>query len=362
MKGLSENYEPGERQRLILKAIVEEHIRSGEPVGSKLLAERLQIPLSSATIRNVMAELENEGLLEKPHTSAGRVPSTSGYRFYVNYLMKSYELSARERSQLEGATDNKLVGIDELLKNASHSVSELTNYTALAIKPRNKRVLAISFKLLPMNDYGVLIVIHTSVGVVKSRFVEMGFKVSDEIASKLEAVLNEELTGIAISDVSASKVADMEAKLGNIAPLLVPLMRAFMEEVGTLGGGELRVEGMDRLLQYPEYSSLEQFRGVLGVLEKKDYILNVVSGVQSDAVNVFIAPEGEDDRMSGSSMVFKTITEKDRPIAAIGVLGPCRMDYSKVISAVDYLSEKVSDAIRGGAVLQNSNDDNGDDE
>lgn len=355
-----ENYDQlGERQKLILKAIVEEHIRSGEPVGSKFLVDRLPMSLSSATIRNVMAELENGGFIEKPHTSAGRVPSTKGYRFYVNFLMHSYELTQSEQQQLASAAAGKsIVGIDELLKSASHTVSELTNYTALAIKPRNKRVMAIGFKLLPMNDFGVLTVIQTSVGIVKSRFVEMGFKVSEEIAVRLEEALNEFLVGVAVTDVSAKLVSDMEARLGTISPLLVPIMRAFMEEIGTLNGGELRIDGMERLLQYPEYSSLEQFRGVLGLLEKKDYILNVVSGAQSDAVNVFIAPESEENRMSGSSIIFKTITENDRPVAAIGVLGPCRMEYSKVISAVEFLSEKVSDAIKDGAVLKDPFDGN----
>ena len=343
--------ELGDRQRMILKAIIEEHVDSGEPVGSKLLVERLPVSLSSATVRNVMAELENKGFLEKPHTSAGRVPSAKGYRYHVNFLMSNYQLTPNERDQLEGAAvGNSLVGIDELLKSASRTVSELTNYTALAIKPKNKRVTAVNFKLLPMNDYGVLMVMQTSVGIVKSRFVETGFKISEELSAKLEETLNAHLDGIAIPDIDAQRVKNMELQLGNAAPLLIPLMRAFMEEIGTLNGGELRIEGVDRLLQYPEYSSLEQVRGILGLLEKKDYILNVVSGAQQDAVNVFISPESEDNRMSGSSIIFKTITEKDRSVAAIGVLGPCRMDYPKVIRAVEYLTEKVEEAISTGAL------------
>ena len=347
-----------ERRAMILKAIVEEHIRSGEPVGSKFLAERLPVALSSATIRNVMADLEIEGFIEKPHTSAGRIPSTLGYRYYVNCLMNGYDLTVAEQKTLEGAaTGNSLVGIDQLLKNASHTVSELTNYTALAIKPRNKRVMALNFKLLPMNDYGVLMVIQTSVGVVKSRFVETGFTVSEELAIKLEGTLNAHLVGVATDDVSFALIKEMEARLGNAAPILIPLMRAFMEEIGTLNGGELRIEGVDRLLQYPEYSSLAQVRGILGMLEKKDYILNVVSGAQLDAVNVFISPESEGDHMQGSSIVFKTITDKERPVAAIGVLGPCRMDYSKVISAVEFMTDKVETAIRGGALSEPSKGD-----
>ena len=361
---MNERDELDERPGLILKAIVEEHVRSGEPVGSKVLAEKYFQNISSATIRNVMAELESGGYIEKPHTSAGRIPSTFGYRYYVNKLMNGYSLTTAEQEKLSGATGgNSLVGLDQLLKNASRTVSELTNYTALAIKPRNKRVTALNFKLLPMNGYGVLAVIQTSIGVVKSRFVETGFTVSEDLATKLEEAMNDALVGVATTDVSVKHVKQMEERLGNASPILIPLMRAYMEEIGTLNGGELSIEGVDRLLQYPEYSSLEQVRGILGLLEKKDYILNVVSGAQLDAVNVFISPESDGNTMQGSSMIFKTITEKDRPIAAIGVLGPCRMDYSKVISTVEFLTDKVETAIRNGtageltADIQNTYED-----
>lgn len=338
--------ELGERRSMILKAVVEAHIRSGEPVGSKLLAEMLPVTLSPATIRNVMAELEKLGYLEQPHTSAGRIPSSKGYRVYVNELMNGYSLSSSEQSEIERAASKRLVGIDNLLRGAAETVSNLTNYTALAVKPRHRSVLVLSFKLLPMNDFGVLMVMQTSVGIVKTRFVEVGFKVSEEMPVRLEETLNRFLTGISVEDVSAAVVSEMEKELSVYAPLLIPIMRAFMEEIGTLNGGELRMEGVDKMLKYPEYSNLESLKGLLGLLEKKDYILNVVSGARSDEVNIYIGPESEDEHLKGTSLVFRTISENNIPVAAIGVIGPCRMDYPKVISTVEYLSDKISDAIK----------------
>jgi len=335
-----------ERQRMILKAIIDAHVDSGEPVGSKLLAQELPVSLSSATIRNVMSELERLGYLEQPHTSAGRVPSGKGYRLYVNSLMNGYSLSNEEKAQLDSTASTQLVGIDTLLKGAAETVSRLTDYTALAVKPRHRRVLVISYKLLPMNDYGVLMIMQTSVGIVKTRFIEMGFKISEDMSFKLETALNEHLTGVSVEDVTPALVSEMEKELSVLAPLLIPIMRAFMEEIGTLNGGELRVEGMNKMLKYPEYSNLENVKGLLGVLEKKDYILNVVSASQNDAVNVYISPEGENETLKGTSLVFKTVTENDRPVAAIGVIGPNRMDYPKVISTVDYLTDKIKDAIK----------------
>ncbi len=338
--------ELNERQRMILKAVVSSHIEIGEPVGSKLLAEQIPVSLSSATIRNVMADLESLGYLEHPHTSAGRVPTSKGYRLYVNSLMNGYSLSESEQMQIEATASKRLIGIDGLLKDAAKTVSGLTNYTALAVKPRHRSVLVMNFKLLPMNDFGVLMVMQTSVGIVKTRFVEVGFKVSEEMSVKLEENLNRFLTGISVEDVNASLVAEMERSLSVYAPLLIPIMRAFMEEIGTLNGGELTMEGMDKMLKYPEYSNLESLKGLLGLLEKKDYILNVVSGAQNDAVNIYIGPESEEEHLKGSSLVFKTITENDHPVAAIGVIGPCRMDYPKVVSTVEYLSDKISDALK----------------
>ena len=335
-----------ERQRLILKAIVDAHIQSGEPVGSKLLAEELPISLSSATIRNVMSELEKLGYLEQPHTSAGRVPSGKGYRLYVNSLMHGYSLSSEEREALDSSASTQLVSMDNLLRGAAQTVSRLTDYTALAVRPRHRRVLVMSFKLLPMNDYGVLMIMQTSVGIVKTRFIEMGFKVSEDMSFKLETALNDHLAAVSVEDVTPTLIAQMENQLSVLAPLLIPIMRAFMEEIGTLNGGELRVEGMNKMLKYPEYSNLENVKELLGVLEKKDYILNVVSASQNDAVNVYISPEGENDNLKGTSLIFKTITENDLPVAAIGVIGPNRMDYSKVISTVDYLTDKIKGAIK----------------
>ena len=340
------NSELTERQRMILKAVVDAHVQSGEPVGSKLLANELPVTLSSATIRNVMSELEKLGYLEQPHTSAGRIPSGKGYRLYVNSLMRGYDLTKDEQEQLDSTTSTQLISMDSLLKGAAETVSRLTNYTALAVKPRHRRVLVLNYKLLPMNDYGVLMIMNTSIGIVKTRFVEMGFKVSEDMSFQLEAALNEHLTNISVEDVTPTLVATIESRLSVIAPLLIPIMRAFMEEIGTLNGGELRIEGMNKMLKYPEYSNLENVKGLLGVLEKKDYILNVVSASQNDAVNVYISPESENENLHGTSLVFKTVTENDIPVAAIGVIGPNRMDYPKVISTVDYLTDKIKGAIK----------------
>ena len=335
-----------ERQKMILKAVIDAHVRSGEPIGSKLVAEMLPISLSTATIRNVMNELERLGYLEQPHTSAGRVPSGLGYRLYVGSLMSGYSLSETEKQTLDTTVSTQLIGVDGLLRGAAQTISEMTDYTALAIKPRHRRVLVMSFKLLPMNDYGVLMIMQTSVGIVKTRFVEMGFKVSEDISVKLETALNTHLACVSIEDVTPTLIAEMEHELTVIAPLLIPIMRAFMEEIGTLGGGALTVEGINKMLRYPEYSSLESITGLLGALEKKDYILNVVSASQNDAINVYISPEGENEQFKGTSLVFKTVTENNLPVAAIGVIGPCRMDYPKVISTVDYMTDKIKDAIK----------------
>lgn len=335
-----------ERQRLILKAIIDAHVRSGEPVGSKLLAQDERLSLSSASIRNVMSDLERLGYLEQPHTSAGRIPSGKGYRYYVSSLMNTYSLSGDEKNQLDSAPTVQLLGLDTMLRGVAETASRFTDYTALAVKPRMRRTLVLSYKLLPMNDYGILMVMQTSVGIVKTRFIEMGFKVSEDMAFKLQSALNDHLTGVSVEDVTPALIKEMENELSVLTPLLIPIMRAFMEEIGTLNGGELRIEGMNRMLRYPEYSNLENVKGLLGALEQKDYILSVVSSSQNDGVNVFVSPEDEDSALKGTSLVFKTVTENERPVAAIGVIGPCRMDYPKVISTVEYLTDKLKDAIK----------------
>ncbi|MBR4881859.1 MAG: heat-inducible transcription repressor HrcA, partial [Clostridia bacterium] len=182
-----------ERKKLILQAIIDAHISGGEPVGSKYLTQNLPISISSATIRNEMAELEEMGLLEQPHTSAGRVPSEYGYRFYVNSLMKGYEMTMKELDELNRLTKSKQEKLDKILESAAKLMGNMTNYTALAFKGNTPTTVITQFKTMRMGAGKFLLVMMTSDENVQTKVINHGFEVSDESLTLLETVLNKYL-------------------------------------------------------------------------------------------------------------------------------------------------------------------------
>lgn len=334
--------ELSDRKKMILKAIIDEHIKSGEPVGSKFLTESLPMKVSSATIRNEMAELEEMGFLEQPHTSAGRVPSEFGYRFYVDSLMKNYEMTMTELNELSELTKTKKAKIDEILDSAAKLMGNVTNYTALAFRGDERNMTISQFKVVPMSEEKFLLVMITNDEIVKNKVVRHTNPLTPEALQRIETVLNTYLCGVSLDGVTLSLVAEMEKAVGSEASAVIsPIVMGVYDTINEQSDAELKFAGVDRLLQYPEYSDISKFRQLLGVLEKKNDFLDIVSHSKKDEINIYIGSENSVDVMNNSTLIFRTITKDDKVVGAIGVIGPYRMDYSKVISTVDYLSENI---------------------
>ena len=331
-----------ERKKMILKAIVEAHIRDGEPVGSKTLTKS-GISFSPATIRNEMAELEDMGYLEQPHTSAGRIPSEQGYRLYVNGLMQPTALTAVERSELSGMAQSKMTELDQLLDRATKLISELTNYTSIAVRPRQTTVTVRHFKLVHLTDNTFLLVMITSAEIVKTKQIRTDLTVTAGMLERLELGLNLYVAAKTPDQITLPVIMELEERLSDLTPLINPIIRCVYEVISELDGGELKLEGMNRLLQYPDYSDMNQLKELLGTLENKEELLNLISSSDRDKVNVLIGSENEVDVMHNSSLVFKTVKRGGRVVGALGVIGPTRMDYSRVITAVEQLAESIED-------------------
>lgn len=332
-----------DRKKLILKAVIEAHIETGEPVGSKLLTTNKQIMLSSATIRNEMAELEEMGYLEQPHTSAGRIPSEKGYRFYVDTLMEDYQLTSSELSLLNSLLSGRLSAMDKIVEKASSVMAALTNYTSLAIRPRPKKVVILRFKTLLLGDYDFLLIMITSSSVVNTKNIRTHQPVDARQLELLEAALNRFMCGVDINDITLPMIMQMEIAAGRAAPLVNFVIKCVYDFVSELND-EIDFDGVNRLLQYPEYSDdMELLRDMLRLFERKEDIINIVAGGRRDATNIYIGSENRVDEMKSSTIVFKTIMARGRPVGAIGVIGPCRMDYPKVVTTLEYLTGHLSD-------------------
>ncbi len=335
-----------DRKKQILKAIIDAHIADGEPVGSKYLMERGQIPCSSATIRNEMAELEAMGYLEQPHTSAGRIPSERGYRFYVDSLVEHYAMTAREIYQINELLKEKMAELDHILLTASKVASNLTNYTAFAIKPRASRISVRRFDVVYLDDATFIVVLVTSGGRVKTKTVRLSDMppISQGVTDLLAAVCNEHLHDLSANEITLPIMIEMEKAMGDRAPLVSVTVKVIYEAMSELDEGELKVSGMDRLLEYPEFSDPDRMKEMLGAIEDKDEILRMVSAPEREGengVNVVIGSESAVKVMDHSALVYKPIVKDGRTVGAIGVLGPSRMDYAKVLATLEGISGNI---------------------
>jgi len=341
-----ENRGLSERKKQILKAIVDAHIEGGGPVGSKYILQNQQLTCSSATIRNEMAELEELGYLEQPHASAGRVPSELGYRFYVDSLIERYAMTTNEIAQINHLLKAKMGELDQILLAASNLASNLTNYTGFAVKPRAQAVSISKFDTIYLEPDHFILVAVTSSGAVKSKHIRSEQPVSQAAVARLETVLNAHLVGLSADCITLPIMMKMETQMGADASIVGATVKAIYSMIGELDAGEMRVSGIDRLLQYPEYSDVGQLQELLGTLEKKEDILNLVSRTDSKDVNVVIGSESEVKVMNNSALVFKPIVQDGRTVGAIGVLGPRRMDYAKVLATLEGLSGNIADLMQ----------------
>ena len=339
LMGRDEEVLLSDRKKKILKAIIDAHIAYGEPVGSKYLAQDAGLNCSSATIRNEMAELEALGLLEQPHTSAGRVPSELGYRYYVNALLRHYRMTTDEIEQINRTLRQKVSEMDGILAEASRLASRITNYTGFSVKPRAVGRSVEKFEGIYRDPRNFVLVMLLDDGSVKTRNIRLSFSFGEEDTGRLVAALNELISGVTVEQIALPRIRELERRMGSVSAVVHPIVSAIYDTLAEDVGGDLQVEGVNRLLQYPEYADVGELRSVMDLLETKEPLLDVIStGRDSRDVNVYIGSENNVKVMSNSTLVFKTVRRDGRVVGAIGVIGPRRMDYAKVISTIDELA------------------------
>ena len=337
--------ELSERKKQILKAIVDAHIQMGEPVGSKYLTQSQQFSCSSATIRNEMAELEGLGYLEQPHTSAGRVPTEAGYRFYVDTLIERYRFNAAEIERLRQTIRARQAEMKSIIETGAKLASSMTNYTALAVQSKTVNVTASRFEIMRLDAHNLVLVVMTSDGSVKTRHLKMPFETSADGVAVLSEIMNNNLTGLGADDISLPIMMEIEKRMGPNDYIVSPIIKAVCEELTSFEGGQLSVEGLSRLLAYPEYADAGRAKALLAMLEEKDDVVRLIdsAGAADGDLHVFIGSENTVKIMEGSTLVLKALKGSGGTMGAIGIIGPVRMDYTKVISVLDNLTSQIVD-------------------
>lgn len=345
------------RQSLILRTVVEAYIDNGEPVGSKYLCECGRFTCSSATIRNEMAELENQGYLEQPHTSSGRVPTEAGYRFYVDSLLETYNSTASDVERIKNALKEKRAELDQILTQASRLASSLTNYTGLAVRPGQRAGAFCRYEAICLSPRSLLLVMINPDGTAKTRNLRTDFDIDKTDAEALARTLNSCIVGLSASDITLPLMMRMEEMCAPSSQLVSMAVKCIYETATEKSDGDVRIEGVNRLLEYPEYSDTESIAGLLGLGDSKNALLELVRDTgdgeldNGDDVKILIGSENGLDALGSSALVFKTVKRGGKVVGAVGVIGPRRMKYQNVISMVDSLASGINELIGDDMLL-----------
>ena len=328
-----------DRKKQILRAIVDSYIRTAEPVGSKTISQMPGMDFSPATIRNEMADLTSMGLLEQPHTSAGRVPSAAGYRLYVDELMQSYRLSMDETKTINQAMEVKMQEVDKMISQVGKLVSKMTDLPAYAVAARSSQRTVKRFDLILAEAGSFILVVMLSDNQVQNKLIRLPLDVSQEDLRLLSAVLNASLTELTADEITPELLAKVTRSAAGAASL-VPVIVDYTVELLKKTHSEVYMTGQAKLLGQPEYHDVEKAQEVLTSLDE-DVISNLPATLSSGTTQILVGPENVAKELKDSSVVITKFDIGDGMQGMIGVVGPTRMDYAKITARLSYFAENL---------------------
>ena len=336
-----------ERKKKLLEIIIEEYTATAEPVGSLKLAKDLG--LSSATIRNEMAALEKLGLLEQPHTSAGRIPTTEGYRWYVDQIISEKTLLPKEKASIDKMLSNDVVKFENLIKEATQVLSRLTNYASIAVSPEIDDCTVEEIKLVKLGTNKLMIILLADNGMVKETVITNENQIPDENVQIFNNYLNYKLRGMNFRDIYDNITPYIENELNNINDNIVPLII----ELNNLltNKAEVIVDGASNMLALPELKKSETLEKFLNVIETKDILKELTKTGYDGNINVYIGQETSIDDLKDFTIITYKQKINEKEVGTIGIIGPKRMDYKKVIPTIKYIGDMLQEKMerkRGG--------------
>lgn len=337
-----------DRKLRILQAIIDDYIFSAEPVGSRTIAKKHELGLSSATIRNEMADLEEMGFLEQPHTSSGRVPSDKGYRLYVDQLMKATELSEGEIEKIRNAMDIRINELSQIIRNASVVMSQFTKYTSMAVTPQIKRSVLKAVQVVPIEPGKALVIVVTDSNIVRNNLVRIPEKTTPDFLIQVSNMLNDKLKGYTLEMLKNNFLNSGAEQLTSLPyDLMKPILDGIEDLIKLIDQPEIYLEGTTNILNFPEFKEVQKAKEFLNILDEKKImseILNSTSGNKNEII-IQIGNENVIEGIKDCSIVTASYSIDDYVIGAIGIIGPTRMDYSKVVSSMNYIRNKINQEI-----------------
>ena len=340
-----------ERKKTILRAIVSNYLETGEPVGSRTISKYYDLNLSSATIRNEMADLEEMGYIVQPHTSAGRIPTDAGYRFYVDRLMEEKEEVEEVKSSLLERVDR----MELLLKQVAKVLASNTNYATMVTAPHYNKT--VKFIQLSQVDIGSLLaVIVVDGNIIKNQMIAVDIGLDNEDILKFNILLNSFLQGASLEDINLEMIQEMKKQAGDYGIILDQIFQGIVEAIHEANELEIYTSGATNILKYPELGDISRTSELLEKFEDKSelsHMLEETANQQESGIQVYIGEETPVQNMQDCSLVTATYKMPEGAKGTIGIIGPKRMDYKKVVSTLKNLTVELDEIFKKGKGVNN---------
>jgi len=334
-----------DREKAILRFVIHQFILTANPVGSRNVSKKYDMGLSPASIRNVMADLEELGYLNHPHTSAGRVPTDKGYRVYVDSLMDPPRLEEKVKQIIDANFGSAASETEDLLKITSSILSELTNQLAMVTYPKFEQAVLEKIQIVQLSSTRILVVVSVKSGLIKTITLEIDAEVKEEQIVIVQQLLNERLSGLRFSEIRNTiedRVKDFNSEIYR------PIIRVFLDSVDKiftdLSSEKAIISGTKNILMQPEFEDSQNFQSVIELVENRDIIIHILDknkSVPLKDLTITIGEENRDEKLSDYSMITKEYKIGDMT-GTLGIMGPKRMDYSKIVAAVVYIAQQLT--------------------
>lgn len=341
--------ELSDREKLILRSIIQQFILTASPVGSRFITKKYNIGFSPATVRNIMADLEEFGFIDHPHTSAGRIPTDKGYRFYVDSLMEVQKIKNSEKGIINKSLDIEPAETDDVLRLTTTILSNITKQLALVTYPRLESGILDKLQIVSLSSHRILIVISIKGGFVKTITLEINSEIEPAQIESVQNLLNERLAGLTFKEIRAT----FSERLKDVEEDQKPVIRLFVDSVDKIfkdvsSKDNIYLTGASNIIRQPEFEDPEKFPGIVELIENKDIIIHILdkgSDFPVDEVFISIGSENEDRKLEEYSFVSKEYSLGGTS-GTLGIIGPKRMEYSKVVAIVDYMAKMLSEILK----------------
>lgn len=342
-----------QRKIQILQAIINDYIATAEPVGSRTIAKKYNLGISSATIRNEMSDLEDMGFIIQPHASSGRIPSDRGYRFYVDQLMQMRELGEKEHHFLQSVVARNISHIEYLMEETAKALSMLTNYTTIISEPVFQGTQLKQIRLMPLDSESMLLVIATEGNFIKNHIIKVHNAPDDDKIFQMGMMLNKLLSGRTLEQIDKTALNVLRQELAEFQGILPSIVAAIENTVRSAENVQVHLSGTKNILAFPEFSDIQKAKSIFQTLEEKDMLITLLGESNKNDIQILIGDENSVASMKDCSVITTSYQMGKNTCGTIGILGPTRMDYSQVVAVLNGMVHNIESVLKSLAEENN---------